>query len=172
MSSSDIQRGVHLVITSPKMGVSLHYVMPEGVEDAYSSTFRQLGGERKTHPTVTYWKGGKVEEWSIRLDLVADVSYKISSAAELVYHVETLYSMSLPPTEGRRTPEPVIVVYKGQNRPWFQRRALITSVRTKWLPPVDIVSGHPMRAEVTVTFMPIYEDRHALPHRPYHFMSG
>jgi len=177
--SDQYQRGVYLIIASPGMKKTpLFFVMPEGFEDVYSTNFQPKGGERQSHPKNLIWKGGKIEDWTVQLELVAGVSYKLETSEQLVGCVETLYSMALPERPGG-LPGLVIVTCKGSDRFWFQRKAFITNIRVKWESPMCIKTGGPLRANVSVTFVPFYgkalsrpAQQGMIPRRPYHFMKG
>ena len=159
------ERLMFLVIRS-RRGVTLAFTLPDGFSDGYQNTLKAVAEPRQTHPRNYLWKQGAVKDMKFKLKLVVGISYGIESPRQLLWYVEQLYSMTIL-RAGQTKLEEVEVLYGA----WFKRTGYIKDVDVKFAgAPVDVTTGIPMEAEVSLTITPYYPSQS--PKAPYRFSKG
>ena len=172
-----------LILTHPEAGGVVFYI-PQELALGYASELRAIGVNNRSHVQAFIFRGGRVKNFVINLDLIVGSSYKIDHAKELLGVIEKLWSFAIPDWDGMVAVgmRACNISIRGNFGQWFSCKAFVTDVNAVMTPPVDIETGMYMHAKVAIEVIPTYSDTaslkgkwlapiESLPRRPWKFSS-
>lgn len=175
MSGGAPDRNVFLILTGPGGSGRLIFIAPPEFQDGYSNEIEGGLNNYLTHNIIQMWKGGKFDDMSVTLEIVAGVSPEINTADDVTRVVEVLYSWAMTPNGIWL--DAVTLTLTAGGSVWFQRLVHFLGVSPKFTYPFDMTTGKPMRCEISLTLRPTYslnsgQNASRLPARPYLFSKG
>lgn len=122
--------------------------IPETLAHSYTVQISGIAGLMRTHPSTFLYKGGKIDDMPLEVNLVVGVSYKIDTSKQLLGVVQRLYDMALPPPNTRLL-ESVDVAIGG----WFRCKVFVSKISIQFQLPFN-EQGEYTRCNVKLSLTP------------------
>ncbi len=137
--------------------IILKFALQSGFSDGYENRFMDFASMDRAHPRNIMWRGGKVKDLRINLDLAVGVDGR-PTPEDMINTLNQIRSLAIPPAKtGKwaRMVEPVLVTVHGKdtNRPWFERTCVVKDIDDDFMQPWDMQRGIPMHVKVSIVLM-------------------
>jgi len=149
-------------------GISLRFLLPEELSQlyAYSNDYQSTQLQKQSNMLANIrngvpqfiWDHGVDDAVNIVLNLSVGASVEIEDPDDLVEVTQKLVRLAYArPGQGRAGMElpGLITIQVGK---WFQRKAVVLSVRVDFKKPYDLDSGKPYNATVNMQVQYLYRD--------------